>query len=82
MKNIDTHLGEGWNKNVNILIQKSLTDLVARGLSNKEVVNQLFILEKTVQFHLKNIYKKLNLTSRAQLILYCLSHIIDRDQRL
>jgi DNA-binding CsgD family transcriptional regulator len=67
------------NKLQNVLIQKGLSnreaelsELVSMGLSNKEVGNQLFITEKTVKFHLTNIYKKLNVKSRAQLIVSCL----------
>ena len=58
-----------------VLIQKGLSnreaevaELVSKGLSNKEVANQLFVTEKTVKFHLTNIYKKMNVKSRAQLI--------------
>lgn len=65
-----------------ILIQKGLSnreaevaELVTRGLSNKEVANQLFVTEKTVKFHLTNIYKKMNVKSRAQLIVWCLPHL-------
>jgi DNA-binding CsgD family transcriptional regulator len=65
-----------------ILIQKGLSnresevaELVSKGLSNKEVANQLFVTEKTVKFHLTNIYKKMNVKSRAQLIVWCLPHL-------
>lgn len=65
-----------------ILIQKGLSnresevaELVTKGLSNKEVANQLFVTEKTVKFHLTNIYKKMNVKSRAQLIVWCLPHM-------
>lgn len=64
------------------LIQKGLSnreaevaELVSKGLSNKEVANQLFVTEKTVKFHLTNIYKKMNVKSRAQLIVWCLPHL-------
>ncbi len=57
-----------------VLIQKGLSnreaevaELVSKGLSNKEVANQLFVTEKTVKFHLTNIYKKMNVKSRAQI---------------
>lgn len=70
------------NKLQNILIQKGLSnreaqvaDLVTRGLSNKEIGNQLFITEKTVKFHLVNIYGKMFLKSRAHLIVWCLPHL-------
>lgn len=65
-----------------VLIQKGLSnreaevaELVSKGLSNKEVANQLFVTEKTVKFHLTNIYKKMNVKSRAQLIVWCLPHL-------
>lgn len=52
--------------------ESEVAELVSKGLSNREVGNQLFITEKTVKFHLTNIYKKMGVTSRAQLIVYCL----------
>ncbi|MBO9665945.1 MAG: helix-turn-helix transcriptional regulator [Bdellovibrio sp.] len=54
-------------KNLSIR-EKEVAVLVAKGLSNKEVANQLFVTEKTVKFHLTNIYKKMGLVSRAKLI--------------
>ena len=48
--------------------------MVTKGLSNKEVANQLFVTEKTIKFHLTNIYKKMSLKSRAQLIVWCMPH--------
>lgn len=65
-----------------VLTAKGLTereflvaDLVSRGLSNKEIANQMFITEKTVKFHLTNIYKKMGVKSRAQLIVFCLPYL-------
>ena len=65
-----------------VLTAKGLTereflvaDLVSRGLSNKEIANQLFITEKTVKFHLTNTYKKMGVKSRAQLIVFCLPYL-------
>lgn len=73
-----------------VLMQRGLSnreaevaELVSKGLSNKEVANQLFVTEKTVKFHLTNIYKKMSVKSRAQLIVWCLPHIgfIENDNR-
>lgn len=65
-----------------VLTQKGLSnreaevaELVTKGLSNKEVANQLFVTEKTVKFHLTNIYKKMNVKSRSQLIVWCMPHM-------
>lgn len=73
-----------------VLIQKGLSnreaevaELVTKGLSNKEVANQLFVTEKTVKFHLTNIYKKMSVKSRAQLIVWCLPHLgfVEKEER-
>jgi len=47
--------------------------LVAKGLTNQEVANHLFITETTLRFHIGNILSKLNLTNRTQAVLYALS---------
>jgi DNA-binding CsgD family transcriptional regulator/tetratricopeptide (TPR) repeat protein len=41
--------------------------LVASGLTNKEVANELFVSIKTVEYHLRNTFMKLNITSRRAL---------------
>lgn len=40
--------------------------LVIEGKSSKEVADQLFVSKRTVDFHLANIYDKLNVTNRVQ----------------
>jgi DNA-binding CsgD family transcriptional regulator len=41
--------------------------LVTEGLSNREVAQRLFVSEKTVEFHLSRVYRKLQIRSRTQL---------------
>jgi ATP/maltotriose-dependent transcriptional regulator MalT len=41
--------------------------LVATGLTNKEVASELFVSVKTVEYHLRNSYIKLDITSRRAL---------------
>jgi DNA-binding CsgD family transcriptional regulator len=55
--------------------EAEVAELVSKGLSNKEVASQLFVTEKTVKFHLTNIYKKMAVKSRAQLIVWCVPHV-------
>ena len=43
---------------------------IARGLSNKEIGDQLFISEPTVRTHVSNILMKLELPNRTQAALY------------
>ncbi len=42
--------------------------LVAQGLANKEIGSRLFVSEHTVKDHLKNIMRKMNATSRSEII--------------
>lgn len=42
--------------------------LVAKGLANKEISSGLFIAEGTVKIHLHNIYEKLKINRRADLV--------------
>jgi DNA-binding NarL/FixJ family response regulator len=44
--------------------------LASEGLRNKEIGERLSITEGTVKIHLHNIYEKLGVTGRPQLILY------------
>jgi DNA-binding NarL/FixJ family response regulator len=41
---------------------------VSQGLTNKEIASELFISEQTVKTHINNIFKKLNVTRRTQLV--------------
>ena len=47
-----------------------MLQLVAKGLSNREISETLFISEHTVKSHLKNILSKLHLDNRVQLTSY------------
>jgi DNA-binding CsgD family transcriptional regulator len=44
-----------------------VADLVAQGLTNREVAGKVFLSTHTVAFHLRHIYWKLNVGSRVQL---------------
>lgn len=48
--------------------------LIASGLANKEIANQLFLTESTVELHASRIRKKLKLKSRTALVKYACDH--------
>lgn len=47
---------------------------LVEGLSNKEIANRLFISDKTVKIHVSNIFKKLEVKSRSQAIIYAVQN--------
>jgi DNA-binding CsgD family transcriptional regulator len=49
--------------------EHDVADLLMQGKSNKQIAAILGISEHTVEFHLKNIYEKLGISSRAEAIL-------------
>jgi DNA-binding CsgD family transcriptional regulator len=60
---------------------ESLTDtelatarLVAQGLTNQQIANQLFISTHTVAFHLRQVFRKLDIRSRVELTRIALEH--------
>jgi two-component system NarL family response regulator len=44
--------------------------LASRGLKNAEIAAELYLSEKTIKTHLRNIYNKLDLASKAELRLF------------
>ena len=55
--------------------------LASRGLKNTEIAARLYLSEKTIKTHLRNIYNKLSLASKAELRLFAVKMglMSDRD---
>ena len=49
---------------------------IAKGFSNQDIAQALFVSEKTVKNHLTNIFRKLNVNDRTQALIYVLKHKI------
>ena len=47
--------------------ERRVADLVAEGLSNRQVADRVFLSAHTVAFHLRHIFWKLGITSRVEL---------------
>ncbi len=59
--------------------EKQVAGYVARGFTNAEIANRLFVSPRTITTHLERIYQKLGLNSRAALTRYYLEHITATD---
>ena len=57
-------------------------NLIAHGMSNQEIANQLMVSETTVRFHVSNILSKLHLANRTQAVLYALKEGIAKLEDL
>ncbi len=61
-KSLDSEVALLTNREAEIL------DLVAQGMSNKEIAEQLFVSKYTVESHIKHIYRKLSVTKRTKAV--------------
>jgi len=57
--------------------EREVLQYVARGHTYREIGEQLFIAEKTVENHVRNILGKLHLNRKQELIRYALEHGIE-----
>ena len=48
--------------------------LIARGSSNRQVAERLFISRKTVGRHVENVYAKIGVSSRAAAAVFAMEH--------
>ncbi|MFN8491037.1 MAG: response regulator transcription factor [Caldilineaceae bacterium] len=46
--------------------------LVVKGLNNREIAQALTITERTVEFHISNLFQKLNMSSRVAIVRWAL----------
>lgn len=56
--------------------ERAVADLVAQGLSNPQIAQRLFISRHTAQTHLKHIFNKLRVTSRAELAAHITKQVV------
>jgi DNA-binding CsgD family transcriptional regulator len=61
--------------------ERRISELVAEGRSNKDVAATLFLSPKTVEAHLGNVFRKLDVRSRSQLTRQLVSEQAARSDR-
>ena len=63
------------------LSEREVTVLAAltRGLSNRQIGEELWVSEQTVKFHLRNVYRKIDVKKRAEAVRWAYSHGIGRE---
>ena len=54
--------------------EQRVAELVGRGATNRQVAAELFLSQKTIEFHLRNVFRKLGLRSRTEL-----AHLVGRS---
>jgi DNA-binding CsgD family transcriptional regulator len=47
--------------------ERRVGELAAKGLTTRAIAELLFVTPKTVEFHLRHVYQKLDITSRSQI---------------
>ena len=59
------------------LRELEILQLVLAGYTNKAIANEIFISEKTVEFHLDNIYTKVGVRTRMMAAVWALQQGIE-----
>lgn len=75
VKEVMVHLGEPFTLNESSLRDLGITrreleilELIAKGLSNREIAQKLFVSENTVKTHSSRLFDKLNVKRRTQAV--------------
>jgi DNA-binding NarL/FixJ family response regulator len=54
--------------------EKEVLLCLVKGMNNKEIAQSLYISDKTVKIHVSNIFKKLGVKSRSQVVIYAVQN--------
>jgi DNA-binding NarL/FixJ family response regulator len=54
--------------------EQRVLEALSRGLSNKEIAQELWLTQQTVKFHLTNIYRRLGVSNRTEAVRHAYQH--------
>lgn len=54
--------------------EREVVELLAQGLTNKDIAQSLFLSVRTVEAHLRSVYAKLDVRSRTEAVLWAIEH--------
>jgi DNA-binding NarL/FixJ family response regulator len=57
--------------------EKEILQLVLTGRTNKAIAAEIYVSEKTVEFHLDKVYTKIGMRTRTMAGLWALQHGVD-----
>jgi DNA-binding CsgD family transcriptional regulator len=61
--------------------ERAVAALIARGKSNRQIADQLFVAPRTIETHVHSILSKLGFTSRAQIAVWAAEKGLSNDVR-
>ncbi|HEX9389316.1 MAG TPA: response regulator transcription factor, partial [Anaerolineales bacterium] len=61
--------------------ERGVVTLIARGLSNGEIADELVLSKRTVEHHIANILSKLGFTNRAQIVRWAIENGLTHASR-
>lgn len=59
--------------------EKNICNLIIKGLSNKEIAEELYISVHTVKANLEHIYEKLKISNRVLLAIYITKALLSNN---
>ncbi|MDD3839297.1 MAG: response regulator transcription factor [Clostridia bacterium] len=60
--------------------EREVLELIAEGMNNREIADELFISEKTVKNHVSNIFRKIDVNDRTQAAIFAFkNNMVDNN---
>lgn len=59
-----------------------ILQLVIAGKTNKEIANEVFISQKTVEFHLEHIYSRIGIRTRLMIGIWAIRQGLEAETRV